>query len=94
MNIARIAAQQKRLKSWQKQLQDGVIQDPEIREKLSDLLNKLAGVLNSCFSREAVGENDTQIIEDLERQIELLDEEGRLKVVGNRKDVDSIPALF
>jgi hypothetical protein len=90
MDLTRLAAKQKRLNSWRDFLESGGAQVLDLRSRTlaalnqySDLLEKCWEASNSSYTNPINPEHLSQI-EDLERQLEELNEEARLSVVGKR----------
>lgn len=79
MDIARLAAKQKRAEDWDKYSQENV-KDPELKNQISQCLIKFRAVLVQCWKSQAVSPADSATIADLERQLEELNELARLVV--------------
>ena len=80
-SLARLAAKQKRLKDW-RAFAASEIQDAGVLRKTEEMLKQYSTVLAEAWeSRELTAEGEARIA-NLERQLEQLNEEARMRVVG------------
>jgi hypothetical protein len=77
-DLSWLTAKQKRLITWEKFLQEE-LQNPEIKFKTESLIESFSKVLLKIWENNAYSETDKQEIEDLERKLEQLNEESRLR---------------
>jgi hypothetical protein len=81
MDLKRLAAKQKRYNDWlrftNEELQDLTLK-PTIMGRLSDYKKALA----ACWSKGAATPDDESLISSLERDLEQLNNEARLRVPG------------
>lgn len=81
-DLSRLSAKQKRLHDWRNFVESGGVQVLELRARTLAALNKYSGALEHCWEAKNISDDDWKTIEDLERQLEELNEEARLRVVG------------
>ena len=84
MDLATIAAKQKRANDWGAFVADGGAQDKTIRAAIEDRLAQFKAALKRVWEAGAVSSDDAAVITDLERQLVQLNEEARIRVVGRR----------
>ncbi|WKZ57023.1 MAG: hypothetical protein QY326_09860 [Bdellovibrionota bacterium] len=83
MNKSLLSRKQKRLQSWTRFLSS--IEAPDVRQRMERTLREFHNVLVRAWeSEDATDRYDAEIL-DLERQLESLDEEARLRVVGRNR---------
>jgi hypothetical protein len=84
MNLASLAAKQKRLQTW-KNLLTTQVQEDELRTEFATGLSRYASLIARCWKAGKITDKDVLEIDDLERRLEQLEENGRLIVVGKEK---------
>lgn len=80
MLLKEIATKQKRLKDWKDWLEHET-QDPQIRRLTGDALKEYSDLLFRCWELGQISAADGTKLQDLERKLEQLNEEARLRVV-------------
>ncbi|MCO6432154.1 MAG: hypothetical protein J5J00_14950 [Deltaproteobacteria bacterium] len=83
-SLAWLARKQKRLKDW-KTFADTEIQDAGIRKETKSKLLAYAAVLERVWENQSLDAASAEEIDELERVLEQLNEEARLRVVGKRQ---------
>ncbi|MFM1847748.1 MAG: hypothetical protein RL417_1222 [Pseudomonadota bacterium] len=82
MDLATLAAKQKRAKDWADFIAAGEVHDTAIRRTMEERLAAFRSALKKVWEAEVVSAADEDAIEDLERQLVQLNEEARVRVVG------------
>jgi hypothetical protein len=80
MNLATIAAKQKRVKDWSEALET-MVQDSDLREKTRLVLKQYQNLLMRCWDAQLVSDSESAQLQDLERELERLNEVARMTVV-------------
>ena len=83
MQLSSLSAKQKRILDWSKFIEEGGVQDPTLKRDTKAKLEALKGVIASCWKAQSISPGDEQKILDLERSLEHLNEEARLRVGSN-----------
>ena len=78
MDKTRLAACQKRLKTWQEFLDSHYVAD-NVRTKTIDLMKEYRNLLTKCWENDAISSNDLESLTNLERRLESLNEHARLR---------------
>ena len=78
MDIARLAAKQKRVENWRALLSSTSI-TPDVADQISKNLDILTKKLASCVASGTLNDSDLKEIDDLERLLEDAHELSRLK---------------
>lgn len=76
-----LAARQKRIKTWQ-DFNQHETQDPSIRSATEEKLSLLSNALLKVWDSRCLTPEELANIDNLERQLEQLNEEARLRVVA------------
>lgn len=82
MSLKELSVKQKRLKDWKYWLEHET-QDPEIKQQTAQTLKSYSELLFNCWDKGEISQGDHAKFEDLERKLEQLNEEARLRVVPN-----------
>lgn len=77
MKLSEIAAKQKRLRYWA-DVADSRTYSEQLRVRMKDTLKLYRNLLTKCWENGEIADSDQDEVLDLERQLELLDEEARL----------------
>jgi hypothetical protein len=91
MDIATLAAKQKRANDWSEFIAHGGAQDPVVRRAIEERLATFRGALKRVWEAGSIGAADAAEIADLERQLVQLNEEARVRVVGRQTASNSAP---
>jgi hypothetical protein len=83
MKLPSLAAKQKRILDWTEFMEHGGIPDAHLRERTAAALTAFKEVIAKCWAEGVINAEDEARIVDLERTLELLNEEARLRVGGN-----------
>ena len=78
MELSDLARKQKRIKSWTSFLNNEV-SDDSIRAQTVEALKLYRNYLSKCWEQRKISAEDKLKIEDLERQLEQLNEDARLR---------------
>lgn len=81
MIVARLAQRHKRALDWEKAIAE-LVQDPKIADEMHLRLKEYRSLLNACWENSAINAADENRLVDLERRLNALSEEGRLRVIG------------
>ena len=81
MDLSRIAAKQKRLKTWT-DFAHSDVQCEALKLKILDSLKDYRNLLAKCWENSAVSDIDMTKLEGLERELSDLNEQARMTVVG------------
>lgn len=92
MDLSALASKQKRLKDWT-QFSESEVQSEHIRVRFNEALSGYKAALAQCWKQGKISPNDEQVLADIERQLEQLDEEARLTVVGKER-LTAVPRFF
>lgn len=84
MEISRLASKNKRIQDWRRFLSEETSINARVRAETEALLLELAEVLSVCWAAKSVSDKDEQQISDLERKLEELNDQGRLKTSSGR----------
>lgn len=84
MEISRLASKNKRIQDWRRFLSEETSVSARVRAETESLLSELAEVLSGCWAAKKVSDEDEQQISDLERKLEELNDQGRLKTSSGR----------
>jgi hypothetical protein len=84
MDLATLAAKQKRAKDWADFIAAGEVQDSATKLAIEERLAAFRAALKRVWESETASPADEATIEDLERQLVQLNEEARVRVVGKR----------
>ncbi len=79
--MKQLAEKQKRLKDWKYWLEHET-EDPAIKVQTSQTLQNYSELLFNCWEKGQISIDDSRKLEDLERRLEQLNEEARLRVVA------------
>ncbi len=77
MQLATLAAKQKRILDWREFLRGGGTSNPHLRAQTKATLLELSQLLAACWSAKSVTPEQESRIADLERRLEALNEESR-----------------
>lgn len=77
MHISELAAKQKRILDWKEFLAITQVH-PKLKEKITSTLAVLSKILTDCWTAGAVTDQHQARILDLERELEMLNEDVRL----------------
>ena len=80
-DLSWLAAKQKRLKTW-REFAEHEVQDKAIKLQTLSILDKYADCLVQIWKDKSLSEVSQKQISDFERQLEQLNEEARMRVVG------------
>ena len=83
MELSALAAKQKRVQAWN-QLLESEVDDPALRTRFSSALDRYRAALVRVWKSGKISSEDEHEINDIERQLEQLDDETRLTVVGKK----------
>ena len=86
LELSRLAAKQKRLQDWRKFLSQGSVQPEELKQRTNKVLEDYAAVLEHCWEEKNLTDENLKKIDDLERQLEELNEEARVRVVAKHSN--------
>jgi hypothetical protein len=78
MSLKRLSARQKRVEQWSKAVANGDVRE-SLRVTFVDTLRRYKTHLAKCWESEEVSEEESALIADLERQLETLESESRLR---------------
>lgn len=92
MDLSLLAAKQKRAQDWAAFITNEV-QSESVRARMSSALDQYRATLVRCWKNERVELSDQKALTDLERKLEELCEEGRMRIVG-KEPLRKIPARF
>ncbi len=92
MELSALAAKQQRVKTWLHFIENEV-QSAHLKARMSEALDQYRAVIARCWKAEKIAPADEEELRDLERQLESLDDLGRLTVIG-RHPSNPIPARF
>lgn len=81
MELSRLPAKQKRYNDWLA-FTNNELEDQKLREPTLALLAQFHAALARCFANSTVSDADAAEIADLERQLEQLNQEARMRVPG------------
>ena len=84
MDLSLLATRQKRIKDWTDFVTEGGVQDPSLKTKVIETIAQLKKAIVQCWENQKVTAEDEKVIEDLERQLQQLNEESRMTVVGKK----------
>ena len=79
MELSRLAAKQKRYRDISL-LAVNAVQEPNLKAKLRDTLSSYSSALANCWKRQAITPEDIVRLDSLERELETLSGEIRLRV--------------
>ncbi len=79
MDISILALKQKRLKDWS-EFVEREVQDLAVQTRMRKTLRDYSALIFACFQRNSVDQDDILLFEDLERMLQELTEQGRLRV--------------
>lgn len=83
MELSALAAKQKRIQAWDFLLESEV-DEPALKTRFSSALDRYRALLVRVWKAGKISSADEHEINDLERQLEQLDDEARLTVVGRK----------
>ncbi len=78
MQLTRLSANQKRILDWQQFLSHGGCASAQLGTKIESAIKALQAVLTRCWQSKVITTEDENLVSDLERVLEALDEEARL----------------
>ena len=82
-NLSRLAAYQKRLHDW-RDYNSTEVKDLIIKSEIDKLISTLSELLLKCWDENNFSQEDEFKVQDLERQLEQLNEEARVRTPGNK----------
>ena len=83
MELTDLAAKQKRIAVW-KAYAENEVQEPGLRQRTLDRLREFSRVLAEVWTKQLISDSDQTRITSLERELQSLNEEARMTVVGRR----------
>lgn len=83
MELSALAAKQKRIQAWSTLL-DSEVDEAGLKSRFSSALDRYRATLVRVWKSGKISPQDEHELTDLERQLEQLDEEARLTVVGKK----------
>ncbi|MBN8550675.1 MAG: hypothetical protein J0M12_15270 [Deltaproteobacteria bacterium] len=89
MELSALAAKQKRIQTWS-QFIESEVQEPSLRNRFTSTLDRYRTTLVRAWKAGSISQEDENEMNDLERQLEQLDDEARLTVVGTQKLTTSL----
>lgn len=81
MELATLAAKQRRIKDWTDFIVTEV-KSEKLKERMTSTLNSYKELVTQCWKASAISADDASKLADLERRLVQLDEEARVTVVG------------
>jgi hypothetical protein len=84
MDLSRLTAKNKRYLDWLSYTNEE-LKDPSLREPTLALLAQYRSLIQQCWTAGKVSESDAAAIADLERKLEQLNQEARVRVVGTQR---------
>jgi hypothetical protein len=83
MDLSRLTAKNKRYLDWLRYTNEE-LNDPSLRAPTLTLLEEFRTLIQRCWTAGKVTDQDSAALADLERRLEQLNQEARVRVVGRQ----------